>query len=79
MAAGREARQVSLYQSAGFHAAGAFSYGRWYRVGSARTRRALSATRDVLFTKPVPPTCVGQGDFDRVAPDFARFLERDDG
>ena len=33
----------------------------------------------VLFTKPVPPTCVGQGDFDRVAPDFARFWERADG
>ena len=33
----------------------------------------------VLFPKPVPPTCVGQGDFDRVAPDFARFWVRADG
>ena len=31
----------------------------------------------VLFTTPVPPTCVGQVDFDRVAPDFARFYGAD--
>ena len=47
MAAGREARQYSLYQFARFFAAGAFSRTR-RRVGCARNRRALGGSVEMI-------------------------------